>query len=50
LQEKATIKPAVDVQVRAANDGKEDPKWKKLTAITKVDEDFVPAKVCYIVY
>jgi hypothetical protein len=45
LQEKASVKPTVEIQARLANDGKEDPKWKKLTPIVKVDEDFVPAKV-----
>jgi hypothetical protein len=33
------------VETRPANDGKEDPKWKKLTEVTKEVDEFIPAKV-----
>lgn len=46
-KEREALKLAPVVQTRAANDGVVDPKWKKMTMVTKDDEVLYAGKVCF---
>lgn len=46
LADKEAKKVVADVKIRQANEGVEDPKWKKLTKIENTEEVFIEVKVC----